>query len=712
MGIIDTPGGGVARAASPFPLKGTADDEVIPYGSFLAKLAAELAPPVQDDVAVRVQNVLEELALYAGVDQCRLLRFARSDSSLCAACGLCSDMPSAKAESCCGPLEERFLWLGEKLKQADVVTILRLDDFPNEAQTERTYYERAGFKSCIFVPLNAECFTIGALALESTRTIDHWPDELTHVVQVAGQMIVSGLRCIEHRRCVFEQLDFERTVADTAACVANLPSHEVVDGIQKGLETLGEFSGADVCALIPSSSDGSGSVGTLQWISSRVDPCQAVFPDPSHSEICNHVHSGRHFRFRQLDELDLTWTHDRQAFEQVSVKSGLAVPVFVEAECFGAMVISSVSAEGSWPESWVPRLMLVGQIFANGLLRAGRNEELEKLKEQLQAENAYLRREIRVTNRHDKIVGESRPLQQVLSQVERVAPTGSTVLILGETGAGKELIADAIHELSPRKSRPMITVNCAAIPTTLAETELFGRSAGAYTSADTSERGRFEMADGSTILLDEIGELPLGVQARLLRVLQDGQFQRVGSPETRHVDVRIIAATNRDLEREVRRRRFREDLYHRLNVFPIRVPPLRERLEDIPLLVRAFVDELARRMGRSIKTIPKSAMSLLQRYSWPGNVRELRHVVERAIVLAEDNVLHIELPGGGKPLIRSDLTLQQAERAHIKRVLGRTQWRVEGKGGAAEILGLKPSTLRSRLAKLGIQRNSGSHDKS
>jgi transcriptional regulator with GAF, ATPase, and Fis domain len=309
-------------------------------------------------------------------------------------------------------------------------------------------------------------------------------------------------------------------------------------------------------------------------------------------------------------------------------------------------------------------------------------------------------------------VGESHPLRHILSQVERVAPTSSTILITGETGTGKELVADAIHELSPRQARPMITVNCAAVPAALAEAELFGRTAGAYTGADTSEKGRFEVADGSTILLDEVGELPLGVQAKLLRVLQNGQFEPVGCFETRQVDVRITAATNRNLEQEVHRGRFRDDLYHRLNVIPIHVPPLRDRVEDIPLLVSAFVDELGRKMGKSIKQIPKSAISALQRYPWPGNVRELRHVIERAMVLADGDVLHIELPAQGKPVVGSDMTLEQVERKHIIRVLERVQWRVEGKGGAAEILGLNPSTLRSRLARLGIQRDAESRDMS
>jgi transcriptional regulator with GAF, ATPase, and Fis domain len=511
---------------------------------------------------------------------------------------------------------------------------------------------------------------------------------------------------------VFQQLELERIVTGIGADIANSHEGDLVAHILDGLEKLGEFARADGCMLIPLGGDGEEPFEELWWVSPSRERPARVLPDRADSGTFRQIRSGQHIEFRQVGDLDPSWTMDREAFQKAGVKSGLMVPVFVEGVCFGAMGICSFSAERIWPESWVPRLVLIGQIFANGLIRARRTEEVESLRQQLQAENAYLRKEIRVPNRHDRIVGESEALRSVLERVQAAAPTDSTILILGETGTGKELIADAIHELSPRKGRPMITVNCAAIPASLAETELFGRAAGAYTGADTSERGRFETADGSTIFLDEIGELPLAVQAKLLRVLQGGEFQPVGCPETRHVDVRIIAATNRDLDREVRRGRFREDLYHRLNVIPIQIPPLRERLEDIPPLVRAFVDEFGRKMGRPIQRIPQSVFNSLQRYSWPGNIRELRHILERAMVLADGEVLQVTLPADGRPLVGSDMTLEQVERKHIEKVLERTRGRVEGSGGAAEILGLKPSTLRSRLAKLGIQRDAASRDNS
>jgi transcriptional regulator with GAF, ATPase, and Fis domain len=347
-------------------------------------------------------------------------------------------------------------------------------------------------------------------------------------------------------------------------------------------------------------------------------------------------------------------------------------------------------------------------------------EEIRRLKDRLQADNAYLQEEIKLKYNYGEIVGQSPAIQKVLHQVEQVAGTTATVLVLGETGTGKELLARAIHNRSPRRARPMLTLSAAALPSTLVESELFGREKGAYTGALTRQTGRFELADGSTLFLDEIGELPLEVQVKLLRVLQHGQFERLGSTRTLSADVRIIAASNQDLEKMVQQGRFREDLFYRLNVFPIRLPPLRERTEDIPLLAWAFVKEFARTMGKTIATIPRATVEALKRYPWPGNIRELRNVIERAMIVTQGPALHVELPSlssavpSAPPLAgraegegeasADGLTLDETQRRHILAILQQTGWRVSGKNGAAAILGLKPTTLESRMAKLGIKR--------
>jgi len=332
---------------------------------------------------------------------------------------------------------------------------------------------------------------------------------------------------------------------------------------------------------------------------------------------------------------------------------------------------------------------------------------MEQEKARLEAQNTYLEEEIKGTHNFEELIGSSSTLKKVLKNVERVAPTDSTVLITGETGTGKELIARAIHNLSPRKGRPLVKVNCAAIPAGLIESELFGHEKGAFTGALTKKMGRFEVADKGTIFLDEIGELPLDLQSKLLRVLQEGEFERVGGTQTFKVNVRVIAATNRDLEQQSKTGHYRPDLYYRLNVFPIRLPALREREGDIPMLVQYFVRKFAANFGKKIDRISERMMAELQRYQWPGNIRELEHVIERAVILSEGSELEpIEWlsPSNGKAGAAKTLTMEEMERQHIVDVLERTNWRVSGEKGAAKILGLNPTTLEARMKKLDITR--------
>ena len=331
-------------------------------------------------------------------------------------------------------------------------------------------------------------------------------------------------------------------------------------------------------------------------------------------------------------------------------------------------------------------------------------QEIEELKQRLETENLYLQEEVKLLVEHKEIVGQSLAMKRVLAQVEQVARTDSTVLIQGETGTGKELLARELHRLSSRKDRPLVTVNCASLPPTLIENELFGRERGAYTGALTKMIGRFEIADLSTLFLDEIGEFPVELQSKLLRVLEEGSFERLGSTKPLHVNVRIVAATNRELEVEVKEGRFRKDLFYRLNVFPIVIPPLRERTEDIPLMVWAFVREFQNRMGKEIETISKKTMEALQSHSWPGNVRELKNVIEHAMILTKSKSLAFQLPGFGLSETDTAHSLEDMERKHITAMLEKVGWRLGGKGGAAEALGLKRSTLYSKMKKLGISR--------
>jgi PAS domain S-box-containing protein len=338
------------------------------------------------------------------------------------------------------------------------------------------------------------------------------------------------------------------------------------------------------------------------------------------------------------------------------------------------------------------------------------HEELHQLKNQLEVENIYLQQELQRDQKFGEIVGESDAIKYVLFKITQVAPTDSTVLIAGETGTGKELVARAIHGASSRNDRPLIKVNCAALSPTLIESELFGHEKGAFTGALGRKQGRFELANGGTIFLDEIGELPLELQVKLLRVIQESEFERLGGNRTIKVNVRIIAATNRNLKIEVEQGTFREDLWYRLNVYPITMPPLRQRREDIPLLVEHFVALYARKAGKTISSVSPREMQSLKEHSWPGNVRELANVIERAVIHTQGSVLHVadqfeSVEGESTPT----QTLEEVEREYILRTLESTGWRIEGKHGAAKVLGLNPSTLRTRMLKLGIQRRRASY---
>ena len=388
-------------------------------------------------------------------------------------------------------------------------------------------------------------------------------------------------------------------------------------------------------------------------------------------------------------------------------RSMCAVPLIVHGRGIGAITLGSLTPL-QYSESGADFLMSLATQIALAVDNMTAHEETEKLKARFQAETVYLQEEIKTEHNFEEIIGQSVPLREMLRKIEQVAPADTTVLIRGETGTGKELLARAVHDRSRRNHRPLVKVNCGSIPSGLVESELFGHEKGAFTGATQRRIGRFELADGGTIFLDEVTELPLDTQVKLLRVLQEGEFERVGSNQTIKVDVRVIAATNRDLREVVRSGAFRSDLFYRLNVFPLEVPPLRDRLEDVPLLVSFFLSRFGTKLGKDLRGVAQSSMERLFQYHWPGNIRELQNVIERAAVLAKGSTVQVDVA-----LLRPDdpvespavmSTLETIERNHIIRALTETRWVIHGKKGAAEILGINPSTLRSRMEKLGIKR--------
>jgi len=413
--------------------------------------------------------------------------------------------------------------------------------------------------------------------------------------------------------------------------------------------------------------------------------------------------------FARIDDLPPEASREKEIARRFGPRSNVTFPLKIGGKVIGAMAFGTVHHEREWPDVLVNRLNVMVEMIGGAIARLGAEdetrralEEVRLLRDQLQRENVYLQQEVKSARGHRGLIGDSAAVRSVLAQVDQVANTNSSVLLVGETGTGKELIASAIHERSSRSKRPIVTLNCAAIPETLIESELFGREKGAYTGALSRQAGRFEVAHGSTLFLDEIGELPLEVQAKLLRALQEKQVERLGSSKSIFFDVRIIAATNRDLEKEVREKRFRDDLYYRLNVFPIRIPPLRERLDDIPLLVEVFAYEFGKSFGKAIESIDTDSIHKLQLYSWPGNIRELRNTVERAMILSNGPRLRISPPCNTSEEPRHSMLLSDAERGHLRTVLEITGWRIRGKDGAAEMLGLKPTTLDSMLVRHGI----------
>jgi formate hydrogenlyase transcriptional activator len=402
-------------------------------------------------------------------------------------------------------------------------------------------------------------------------------------------------------------------------------------------------------------------------------------------------------------------TYPESAFiRSRGIRSACAVPLATAHGVMGTLNLGAFADEAFSPDQFPLLTRVAGQI-AIALRNAFSYERIEQLNAQLAREKLYLEDEIRSDNQFGEIIGRSQALRRVLREIQTVAPTDSTVLIQGETGSGKELVARAIHQLSTRSERAFVKLNCAAIPTGLLESELFGHEKGAFTGAITARIGRFELANRGTVFLDEVGEIPLELQPKLLRVLQEREFERLGSSRTLRSDARLIAATNRDLATLAAEQRFREDLFYRLNVFPITVPPLRERREDIPMLVRHFAQEFARRMKKGIETIPTDTMDALTRYDWPGNIRELQNLIERAVILSPRQTLEVPAAAlNGRAAVPARVeaveTLQEADRRHIVAALERSNWVLAGPNGAAARLGVKRSTLQFRMRKLGIVR--------
>jgi PAS domain S-box-containing protein len=565
---------------------------------------------------------------------------------------------------------EQFPWYHEQMVGKRVVCWSSLDELPVEAAIDRESCILFGVKSNLCVPLALMGEPlVGVLGYSTLRAERHWPAELVQRLRLVAQVFTNALA----RRRADEVLRKSEARYAAAADLVGLGFYEV--NFDERTAYVDDRFG-DICGLPADRREG---LQPLEFWLERLHPDD---------------------RQRVLDER--RQLHDG-TLGMLSVDYRFLHPTQGEKWLLHMARVARRDAGGRTIRSYGVVRDITARKRAEEALRRS-YEEIERLKDRLQAESDYLKVEIGVVLAQGEITGESAAIKHVLRQARQVAPTDSSVLILGETGTGKEILAQSIHRQSHRRDHVMVKVNCAALPSGLVESELFGREKGAYTGALARQVGRFEVADGSTIFLDEIGELPPDVQVKLLRVLQEGEFERLGSPRTIKVNVRVIAATNRDLAEDVRKGRFREDLYYRLNVFPIRMPPLRERAEDVPLLVWAFLEDFSSRMGKKITQVPRKTMEALQRHPWPGNVRELRNVVEHATIITTGTTLRVPILGDAAPGASPPQTLADVEREHILRTLENTKWQIKGPKGAAMILGLKPATLYGRMKKLGLRR--------
>ena len=558
-----------------------------------------------------------------------------------------------------------YSYIFNSINKGESVAFSLPEELPEEAVEDRDAFIKRGIKSLLIIPLIIDDKVKYGLSLSTITKQREWSDHTITHVKIIGNIIASVLS----RKIILEQSAKEKLWAESI--LEGMPQLAYIFDAEgklkrwnKNFEKLLGYSSKELCD---------------KYIIELID-------DKNKENVLN-----------EIMEL-LKDGKERTVEYNIITKSGGLLPYH------GSGSLAIIDGE----KYVIGMTINVSQLKESQNLVEKQLEEIEELKSQLEVENIYLKQELKKSHGFDEIIGEHETLKHTLNRVNQVAPMDTTVLLEGETGTGKELFARAIHSLSDRNKKSLVTVNCASIPSNLFESELFGHEKGSFTGAISKQIGKFELADGGTLFLDEVGELPYNVQAKLLRVLQEGTFERIGGKKTVKVNVRVISATNRVLEEDVKNKMFRDDLYYRLNVYPISIAPLRERVSDIPLLVEHFVDKYNKKFGKNIKSIPKKTILQLKQYSWPGNIRELENIIERALIISTTSKLDIgQLPNKLNSNNEEELlSLQEYEKKYIISILEKTYWRVDGTKGAALILDMHPETLRSRMRKLQIQRPS------
>jgi PAS domain S-box-containing protein len=635
-------------------------DEHLKFESLLSDISANLVNLPYESIDPAIELSMKKLLDFYKADRCHLGRFSAEQNRIIVSHFYSKpgiNIPPIK------DVGEHFLpFVYDRIRKNQVFVIENIYDLPEEAHEEREYFKRLDLKSMVLIPLIIDNVVEYGLSLSTVKNSGQWKEHTINHIQIIGNLLANVLR----RKHVLEK--FLKEQRWTEAILQSMPHLAYVFDKELKLK---------------------------RW-NKNVEKVLGYNSEELYDKyILDFVHKPDHEEQLKTAKKMFETGEDVTAEERLVTKSGRVLPYY------GSGCLTIIDGEP----------FMIGLTIDMSELKDAQKQiemqlkEIKRLKEQLEAENLYLREELKLSHTFEEIIGESNILKHILYRIEQVAPMDTTVLLKGETGTGKELFARAIHQKSKRHNKPMIAVNCASLPVNLVESELFGHEKGAFTGAMQRQIGRFELADGGTIFLDEIGELPMELQAKLLRVLQAGEFERIGNPKTMKVDVRVITATNCDLEKEILKGRFRKDLFYRLNVYPLSIAPLRERASDIPLLVEHFVKRFNHKLGKNITKVPKKVIDRLKQYDWPGNIRELENIIERAVILSKSSALSVEPLQNGEPNVEDKFnSLADYERKYIEKVLKTTFWRIEGPKGAARILDMNPKTLRSRMQKLGIIR--------
>jgi transcriptional regulator with GAF, ATPase, and Fis domain len=698
---------------------------IIGFNNRLLASACRMNRISSKEMALELKETLLDFAGILSADHVVLSTFSPEENNWTEAI---SHPTSGPLSSITKQFPSHFPILLEKTDNGDAIVLHNLPGgLPPDAKLERNIVEAFDVRSILALPVtvgNAVSHMLSVFYLKKSCPLE---SSVLSDLQPAADFLASAhdryQESLEHEKMT----RFETLLDEISSSYINIPVDAIDRTVTQDLERLSRLMGADRYNILiheESRKDHSSlffsyTAGPENDLENFREGDKWIMAHGGH-DLFRHINEyclqGQHHMLYDIEELPGTEKVLKQAMNKLGIKSHLAVPISVNREVIGLMIILTTREHRFWSEALIRKVSQFGDLFANAYVRkrseeARRlaHEEIQRLKNRLESDYRYLSDEFKKTIGGEIVLGDSPAMVRIMEQVMQVAPTQTPVLLLGETGVGKGMLAMALHQASRRAGRPLVQLNCATLAPGLIESELFGHERGAFTGADRQRAGRFEIAEGTTLFLDEIGELSPELQAKLLRVLETGEFERLGGSKTLKTDSRIIAATNRDLEAEVAAGRFRKDLWYRLSIFPIRIPPLRERTEDIPAIVETFAFRFSKYAGKHFDPISPAVMEAMVQYPWPGNVRELKNLIERSVIVSPDKELCITVPsppeGSAAPFPMDKVRpFAEMERSYLLHALKQADWRIEGVGGAADILSLNPSTLRSRMRKLGIRK--------